>query len=204
MGPVVPNPDRILAFPDPQTFERWLEDHHDRAPEIWIRMHKKASGLPTISHSEALDVALCWGWIDGQRKGLDETSFLQRFSPRRPKSLWSVVNTERVERLTAAGRMTPHGQRQVDAAKADGRWARAYNSPSKTTLPDDLMAAIAAEPLALETLGTLNATNRFALAYRVQALRTPAGRRRKIAALVDMLKRGETPHPQPKSSRGKS
>src|SRR5690606_31076215 len=134
----------ILAFPEPEAFERWLAEHHDQASEIWIRMYKKASGLPTISHSEALDVALCWGWIDGQRKGLDETSFLQRFSPRRPKSLWSVVNTERVARLTAAGRMTPHGQRQVDAAKADGRWARAYDSPSRTTLPDDLMAAIAA------------------------------------------------------------
>ena len=126
MAPIVPDPKRIKTFRTAAAFEAWLRANHDRQPELWLKIHKKASGLPTVTAAEALDVALCWGWIDGIRKSFDERSFLQRYSPRGGKSIWSQINRDHVARLTAAGRMTPHGQRQVDAAKADGRWDAAY------------------------------------------------------------------------------
>jgi uncharacterized protein YdeI (YjbR/CyaY-like superfamily) len=141
MAPIVPDPKRIKGFASEAAFEAWLAAHHDRWPELWIKFHKKASGKASVTYAQALDVALSWGWIDGVRKAFDESSFLQRFTPRRPKSAWSQVNREHVARLTAAGRMTPHGQRQVDAARADGRWDAAYapiRSVSQDTLPADL------------------------------------------------------------------
>ena len=141
-------------------------------------------------------MALCWGWIDAIRKGLDATSFLQRYTPRGRKSTWSRINVENVARLVAEGRMTGHGLAQVEAAKADGRWDRAYPAARDMTLPDDLRAAIDAEPAAAATLARLNAQNRFALAFRLHNLRTEAGRRKRIAAFVEMLKRGETIYPQ--------
>ena len=122
MAPVIPNPKRIKSFRTEAAFERWLAAQHARQTELWLRIYKKASGVRTVTYAQALDVALCWGWIDGLRKAFDDVSFLQRFSPRRPRSAWSQVNQGHVARLTAAGRMRPHGQRQVDAAKADGRW----------------------------------------------------------------------------------
>lgn len=122
MAPVVPNPRTIKSFRNAAALEAWLSKNHDRETEVWLKVHKKGSGLPSITCAEALQVALCWGWIDGLRKSLDERSFLQRYSPRRPKSNWSQINRDHVARLKAAGRMTLHGQRQVDAAKADGRW----------------------------------------------------------------------------------
>jgi uncharacterized protein YdeI (YjbR/CyaY-like superfamily) len=188
------------AFRDAAAFERWLVRHHDRAPGLWLKIHKKHTGLPTVTYAEALDVALCWGWIDGIRKGLDEQSFVQRFTPRRPKSVWSQINREHVARLIAAGCMTPHGQRHVDAAKADGRWDAAYapiRSARADDLPEDLRAAIEASPRARKTFARLNRQNLFALAYRTNAMKTPAGRARKIATLVAMLERGETIVPQP-------
>ena len=189
----------LRSFRNASAFERWLSRHHDRAPGLWLKIYKKHTGLPTVTYAEALDVALCWGWIDGVRKGLDEHSFVQRFTPRRPKSVWSQINREHVARLVAAGRMTPHGQRQVDAAKVDGRWEAAYapiRSASADALPDDLRAAIDASPRARRTFATLNRQNLFALAYRTNAMKTPAGRTRKIATLVTMLERGETIVPQ--------
>ena len=150
-------------------------------------------------HAQALDVALCWGWIDGIRKAFDERSFLQRYTPRRAQSIWSQINRDHVARLTAAGRMTPHGQRQVDAAKADGRWDAAYapiRSASAATIPADLRAAIEANPRARKTFRTLGRMNLFALAFRTNNMKTPAGRARKIAALVAMLARGETIVPE--------
>lgn len=126
MPPVIPDPARIRRFRTAAAFEKWLSSNHARQPELWLRIYKKASGVATVTYAEALDAALCWGWIDGLRKSFDEVSFLQRFTPRRPKSLWSQVNRGHVARLVAEGRMTPHGQRHVDAAKADGRWAAAY------------------------------------------------------------------------------
>ena len=199
MAPVKPDPKRIRAFRNAEAFESWLRSNHDREPEIWIKIHKKASGLPTVTHAEALDVALCWGWIDAIRKPFDDRSFLQRFTPRRPKSIWSQVNREHVDRLTGAGRMTPHGQRQIDAAKADGRWDAAYapiRSVSRENLPADLRAAIDANPRARKTFATLGRTNLFALAFRTNNMKTPAGRAKKIAALVAMLARGDTIVPE--------
>src|SRR5690606_32319328 len=161
----------------------WMRTHHDRETELWLKVYKKGSGRPTVTTAQALDVALCWGWIDGLRKSLDELSFLQRYTPRRPRSMWSQVNREHVARLTAAGRMTPHGQRHVDAAIADGRWDAAYapiRSASDTSTPDDLRAAIDANPRALATFRTLGRMNLFVLAFRTNAMKTPAGRARKI------------------------
>jgi len=165
-----------------------------------VRIYKKASGLPTVTPAQALDVALCWGWIDGIRKGLDECSFLQRYTPRTKRSPWSQINRDHVARLTASGRMTPRGQQQVDLAKADGRWQAAY-APIRTVteagVPPDLRQAIVANPRARTMFRRLNRTNLFALVYRVNAMRTATGRARKIEALVAMLARGETIVPQP-------
>lgn len=199
MAPIVPDPATIRSFPTAAAFEAWLRTHHARDTELWLRVYRKDSGVPSITIADALDVALCWGWIDGIRKSLDAQSYLQRYTPRRAKSLWSQVNREHVARLTAAGRMTPHGQRQVDAARADGRWDAAYapvRSASVESLPDDLRAAIDANADAARTFRTLSRQNLFALAFRTNTMKTPAGRARKIAALVAVLARGETIIPQ--------
>jgi uncharacterized protein YdeI (YjbR/CyaY-like superfamily) len=199
MAPIIPDPKKIKSFRTGTAFETWLAANHARETEVWLKVHKKESGLPTVSCAEALDVALCWGWIDGIRKSFDDRSFLQRFSPRKPRSVWSQINRDNVARLTAAGRMTPHGQRQVDAARADGRWDAAYapmRSATRATIPDDLRAAIEASPRARKTFQTLGRQNLFALAFRTNNMKTPAGRMRKIAALVAMLARGETIVPE--------
>jgi uncharacterized protein YdeI (YjbR/CyaY-like superfamily) len=198
MAAVTPNPDHIRDFASEAEFEAWLAAHHGTASELWLKIHKKESGLPTVTYAQALDVALCWGWIDGQKKGFDETSFLQRFVPRRPKGTWSVNNREHVARLLKAGRMQPPGMQEVEAAKADGRWDRAYQSASKMEMPADLLAAIKADPKALETFETLNATNRYALAFRTHNMKTEAGRKKKIESFVAMLARGDMPHKQEK------
>lgn len=199
MPPVVANEKHIKSFRTAEAFAAWMKANHARADEIWIKVHKKASGLPSITCAEALDVALCYGWIDGIRKSLDARSFLQRYTPRRARSLWSQVNRDHVARLTKAGRMTTAGQRQVDAAKADGRWDAAYapiRSTSTNTIPADLRAAIDANPRARKTFATLGKMNLFALSFRTNNMKTPEGRARKIAALVDMLARGETIVPE--------
>ncbi len=176
-----------------------MRKNHADAREVWLRIYKKDSGVPSITIAEALDVALCWGWIDGLRKGFDERSYLQRYTPRRAKSLWSQINRAHVARLIKAGRMTPHGQRQVDMAKADGRWASAY-APMRAAMdeefPSDLRTAIERSSRARKTFQSMGRQNRYALAFRTNNMRTAAGRARKIAALVEMLARGETPHPK--------
>lgn len=199
MAPVIPNPKNIRGFPTEAAFETWLRANHDRETEIWLKIHKQAAGLLTVTYAQALDVALCWGWIDGIKKSFDDRSFLQRFTPRRPKSIWSQVNREHIARLTATGRMTPHGHRHVDAAKADGRWDAAYapiRSATEATVPNDLRAAIEANPEARSTFRTLGRQTLFALAFRTNNMKTPAGRARKITALVAMLARGETIVPE--------
>ena len=199
MAPVIPDPSRIRSFRTAAAFERWLAKNHDREPEIWLRIFKKDSGRPTVTAAQALEVVLCWGWIDGLRKSHDEQSFLQRYTPRTRKSLWSQVNRDHVVRLTAAGRMTAHGQRQIDAAKADGRWDAAYapiRSASVESIPADLRAAIDASPRARKTFATLSKMNLFALAFRTNNMKTAAGRARKIAELVAMLERGGRVVPQ--------
>lgn len=198
MAPVIVDPEKVRAFKDAGSFYKWLAKHHDKAIEVWIKIHKVDSGLASITPKEAIDVVLCWGWIDGQRKGFDDRSFLQRYSPRGKKSIWSQINVDNVARLIAEGRMTPHGLREVDAAKADGRWHRAYKSGKDMEIPADLLAAIDPFPEARKTLESLNAQNRFALAFRLHNMRTPAGRKKKVEAFAEMLKRGETLHPQQK------
>jgi uncharacterized protein YdeI (YjbR/CyaY-like superfamily) len=199
MAPIIPDPKKIKSFRTGPAFETWLAANHARETELWLKIHKKDSGLPTVTNAQALEVVLCWGWIDGIRKAFDERSFLQRYSPRRTKSVWSQINRDHVTRLTAAGRMTPHGQRQVDAAKADGRWDAAYapmSSATEATIPNDLRASIDANPRARETFRTLGRQNLFALAFRTNSMKTPAGRAKKIAALVAMLARGKTIVPE--------
>jgi uncharacterized protein YdeI (YjbR/CyaY-like superfamily) len=197
MAPTEISPDRVRTFKDAESFYQWLSKHHDKEVEIWIKIHKVDSGLKSITPKEAIDVVLCWGWIDGLRRGFDDKSFLQRYTPRTRKSIWSQINVDNVARLIKEGLMTDHGLKQVDAAKADGRWARAYNSKDMK-VPDDLQAAIDAEPKAKAMLAKLSAQNRFALAFRTQNMKTEAGRKKKIEAFVAMLKRGETIYPQGK------
>ena len=196
-GPITVDPAHLREFVDADAFYAWLGQHHATEPEVWIKIHKVASGLPSITPKEAIDVVLCWGWIDAVRKSFDGTSYLQRYTPRRKKSIWSQINVDNVARLIAAeGRMTGHGLREVEAAKADGRWARAYGGGKDMAIPDDLQAAIDAEPKAKEMLAKLSAQNRFALAFRTHNMKTEAGRTKKIATFVEMLKRGETIYPQ--------
>jgi uncharacterized protein YdeI (YjbR/CyaY-like superfamily) len=197
MAPVHVDPRKVREFANEQRFEAWLGKNWSKETELWIKIHKVSSGLPSITPKQAIDVALCWGWIDGIRKSLDETSFLQRYTPRGKKSVWSQVNVGNVARLTEAGRMRPSGKAQVDAAKADGRWDRAY-SVSKTEAPEDLLAAIRARPKALAMYERLSAQNRFALTFRTLNMKTAAGRKKRIEAFVAMLARGETLHPNPK------
>lgn len=199
MAPIVPDKKKIKSFPSEAAFATWLAANHAQQTELWLRLYKKGSGVATVTYAQAIDVALCWGWIDGIRKALDEASFLQRFTPRRARSVWSQINRDHIARLTAAGRMTPHGQRQVDAAKADGRWAAAYapiRSTTAATVPADLRAAIDANARARKTFQTLGRQNLFALAFRTNNMKTPAGRAKKIADLVAMLARGETIVPE--------
>jgi uncharacterized protein YdeI (YjbR/CyaY-like superfamily) len=198
MAPVKIDPRKIRSFKDAASFYAWLARHHNTADEIWVKIHKVGSGLKSITPKEAIDVVLCWGWIDGLRKGLDEHSFLQRYSPRGRKSVWSQINVDNVARLIEEGRMTEHGLAHVEAAKADGRWDRAYKSGRDMRIPADLQAAIDAEPAAKAMLAKLSEQNRFALAFRTHNMKTEAGRKRKIAAFVAMLKRGETIYPQRK------
>lgn len=198
MAPVKINPDKVRSFKDIESFYRWLGKHHDKDDEIWIKIHKVDLGFKSITPKEAIDVVLCWGWIDGLRKGFDDKSYLQRYTPRKTKSIWSQINVDNVARLIKDGRMTEHGLRQVDAAKSDGRWARAYKSGKDMKISDDLQAAIDAEPKAKAMLAKLSAQNRFALAFRTHNMKTEAGRQKKIATFVAMLKRGETIYPQGK------
>lgn len=192
------DPSKVREFKNATAFYNWLRAHHDKEDEVWIKIHKVSSGLESITPKEAIDVCLCWGWIDAVRKGLDDRSYLQRYTQRGRKSIWSKINVDNVARLIEEGRMTEHGLKAVEAAKADGRWNRAYGSGKGMAIPEDLQAAIDAEPKAKAMLAKLNAQNRFALAFRVHNMKTEAGRKKKIAAFVEMLKRGEMLHPQGK------
>jgi uncharacterized protein YdeI (YjbR/CyaY-like superfamily) len=204
MPPHIVNQDRIKPFPTEAAFEEWLAAHHATQKEVWIRIYKTGSGVPTITPVQATDVALCWGWIDGARKSLDETSFLQRYTPRRPMSAWSQINRESVARLTSAGRMTPHGLRHVDQAVADGRLdagAAPRRNASEAIVPADLRAAIETDRRALETFKRLSHPNILELAARSNGVRTPSARAKKIAELVALLAAGGTLVPEPVPER---
>jgi uncharacterized protein YdeI (YjbR/CyaY-like superfamily) len=205
MAEVIPNPKNIRSFKSSAEFEAWMRLNHDRATELWLKVHKKDSGKQSVTIKEALDVALCWGWIDGIRKGFDAKSYLQRYTPRGPKSIWSQINRDNIARLTKAGRMTSHGLRHVVAAKEDGRWDAAYapiRSASAAGIPKDLAAAIKDNPAASKTFATLNRMNLFALVFRTNNMKTAAGRAKKIAQLTEMLAQGKTIVPQ-KPTRGR-
>ena len=193
---MAPAPDYpILLFADRAAFRKWLSAHHASQPGLWLRIAKAASPLKSVTYAEALDVALCFGWIDGQKKSHDADSFLQKFTPRQKRSAWSKRNREHVARLIAAGEMHPSGLAAVEAAKADGRWDRAYDSPGTATVPDDLQAALDAHPNAKAFFETLKGANRYAILYRIQAAVKAETRARRIAQFVAMLERGETLHP---------
>lgn len=194
MAPVVVDPAKLAEFATADAFYDWLAANHDKADEIWIRIFKKSSGTPTITPVEAIEVVLCWGWIDAIKKSWDDVSFVQRYCPRRAKSVWSQINRDNVAKLIENGRMTEHGLRHVAAAKADGRWDAAYDT--KMEPPAELVAAIAASPTAQKTYDGLTAQNRFALTFRVHGLKTEAARARKVTQFVEMLERGETIYPQ--------
>ncbi|NCT98458.1 MAG: bacteriocin-protection protein [Comamonadaceae bacterium] len=195
-------PATPTLFKNAEAFEAWLRKHHATSDGLWLKIAKRGTTEPSVTYPEAVEIALCWGWIDGQKKGLDDRHFLQRFTPRRPRSLWSKTNVDKVARLIEAGRMQPPGQAQIEAAQADGRWAQAYDGARTSTAPDDLVAALDARPPAKAFFATLNASNRYAVLWRIQTAVRPETRAKRIAQLVDMLARGETVHifkPKPKA-----
>jgi uncharacterized protein YdeI (YjbR/CyaY-like superfamily) len=181
-------PDDVLDLPDAAAWEAWLEAHHDTAPEAWLRIAKRGSSLATIAIGDALDGALCFGWIDGQRRGLDDVSFLQRYCPRRARSSWSQVNVEKVARLIEAGRMRPSGLAEVERARADGRWEAAYERQSTAAVPADLAAAVAADPVAAATFESLGKSERYVVFLPILKATTPAARAKAVARAVDGLR----------------
>ena len=185
----------VLQCASQQQWEDWLKEHHSHSRGAWLRFAKKNSGVTTVSYAEALDSALCYGWIDGQVKADNATFYLQRFTLRRPKSSWSRVNTEHVERLIEAGRMAPAGLRAVEAAKADGRWDAAYSSQSTISVPDDLQAELDRHPAAKAYFETLDKLNRYAICRRIEMVKKPETRRAKVAGFIAMLERQEKPYP---------
>lgn len=200
--PPLPAEAAPALFRTAKAFETWLRKHHATSDGLWLQIAKKGAAEPSVTYAEAVEIALCWGWIDGQKKSLDTQHFLQRFTPRRARSLWSRVNVEKVAVLIEAGRMQAPGHTQIEAAKADGRWAKAYDSARTATVPEDLLAALDAEPAARDFFATLNATNRYAVLWRIQTAVKPETRARRITQLVAMLARGETVHifkPKPTS-----
>ena len=184
----------VLPFADQATLEAWLEEHHATAPGLYVKIAKKGTGIPSVNWEQMVEVLLCFGWIDGRANRVDDTWYVQRITPRRPRSIWSLKNVATVERLTAEGRMRPAGLAAVEAAKADGRWDRAYGGPATITVPDDLVAALDAEPAARAAFDGLDGQNRYAVLHRVHTAATPATRAKRIAAAVDMLREGRTHH----------
>jgi uncharacterized protein YdeI (YjbR/CyaY-like superfamily) len=184
----------VEEFASAKEWERWLARNHAKSPGVWLKMAKKGSGVETVSHPDALEVALCYGWIDGLRHKHDDVYFRQRFTPRKPRSKWSKINRDKVEALTRAGRMQPAGQRQVDAAKADGRWAAAYDSPGSIQVPDDLARALRRNAKARRKFEALDSRNRYAVLYRIHDAKRPETRARRIEQFVTMLAEGRTIH----------
>jgi uncharacterized protein YdeI (YjbR/CyaY-like superfamily) len=184
-----------LPFASQEEWAAWLAENHTSDQGLWLKMAKKGRGIATVTYEEALDVALCYGWIDGQRKAHDEDYFIQRFTPRRARSRWSQVNREKVLRLIEQGAMQPAGMREVERAKADGRWDAAYERQSVAQVPEDLQRALDENPAAAEFFATLKSQNRYAILYRVQDAKRPETRARRIAQFVAMLAEGKTIHP---------
>lgn len=184
-----------LFFATQRDWEAWLDAHHAGAPGFWLKIAKKGAATPSISYATALESALCYGWIDGQKAALDDQYWLQKFTPRRPKSIWSKVNREKAEALIAAGRMRAAGLRQVELAKADGRWEAAYDGQSTMAVPADFQSALDQHAEAREFFATLNSVNRYAILFRIHNAKKPATRAARIQQFIEMLSRRETIHP---------
>ncbi len=184
----------ILLFAAPSDFEVWLQGNHDACDGIWLKIAKKGAPVPSITYAEALELALCFGWIDSQKRGHDEQHFLQRFTPRRPRGRWSLVNREKAEALIAAGRMRPAGLAEVEAAQADGRWDAAYEGQRTAEVPADLRRELDANPAAREFFAGLDGSNRYAIIYRLNEAKRPETRERRLRKFVAMLERGEKIH----------
>jgi uncharacterized protein YdeI (YjbR/CyaY-like superfamily) len=187
--------DPTLTFDTHEAWEAWLDQHGGSCTGVWLRLAKKSADTPTVSYAQALEIALCYGWIDGRKQAEDAHYWLQRFSPRAARSLWSEVNRKKALALIAAGRMRPAGLQQVERAKADGRWDAAYAPASTATVPEDLQRALDAHPQAKAFFATLNSRNRYAILFRVHNAKKPETRARKIVQFVDMLSRGEALYP---------
>ena len=186
---------KILAFKSPAEFRRWLETHHADETGIWLRIFKKDSGAKSITYAEALDQALCYGWIDGLKKSYDERSWIQKFTPRRSRSGWSRLNVGHAERLIKSGHMMPQGLAAIEAAKADGRWQAAYDSPRNAAPPEDFLAALKKDSKALAFFKSLNKANVYAIVYRLQTAKKPETRARRMKLILEMLSQGKSFHP---------
>ncbi|HEY6942064.1 YdeI/OmpD-associated family protein [Dokdonella sp.] len=187
--------DPILTMAAQAEWEAWLDRHGATSPGVWLRLAKRGAGLPTVTYAEALESALCFGWIDGQKRADGERYWLQRFTPRTATSIWSKINKAKAEALTAAGRMRAAGLQEVARARKDGRWDAAYSSASTATVPDDVQAALDANTKAKAFFATLDGRNRYSILFRIQAVKKPETRARKIATFVEMLAKGEKIHP---------
>jgi uncharacterized protein YdeI (YjbR/CyaY-like superfamily) len=185
----------IVSFAQPRAWATWLASNHASSRGVWLKLAKKASGIESINYAQALEVALAWGWIDGQKRSHDDTAWLQKFTPRGPKSIWSKINREKALALIASGEMKPPGLEQVERAKRDGRWEAAYDSPSRATVPEDLSAALAANARAAAFFATLDSANRYAVLWRIQTVKKAETRARRISQFVEMLARHEKLHP---------
>jgi uncharacterized protein YdeI (YjbR/CyaY-like superfamily) len=184
----------ILLFATPPDLEAWLEESHAKSDGVWLKIAKKGAPVPSVTYAEALELALCFGWIDSQKRGHDETHFLQRFTPRRPRGRWSKINREKAEALIAVGRMRPTGLAEVEAARADGRWEAAYEGQRTATVPDDLQRELDANPAAREFFAGLDSANRYAVIYRLNEAKKPETRERRLRKFLAMLERGEKIH----------
>lgn len=185
----------IMSFETKQDWEAWLKENHTETRGIWLKIAKKEARMPSVSYAEALDSALCFGWIDGQKAAFDDKYWLQKFTPRTAKSIWSKVNCGKAEALIADGRMQPAGLRQVELAKSDGRWERAYESQSKITIPDDFQSELDKNPKAQDFFNTLDSANRYAFLFRIHAVKKPETRSAKIQKFVEMLNQQQKLHP---------
>ena len=192
----------ILPFASASAWEGWLAAHHAGADGVWIKMAKKASGTASVTHDEALDVALCYGWIDGQKGSYDERAWVQKFTPRTKRSPWSEINRGHVARLIEQGRMRPAGLAEVERAKADGRWENAYGSQSMMQVPADLQAVLDADPAVAAAFAGLSKTNRYAILYRLHDAKRPETRAKRLADFVERLREGWTPYPQGRQATG--
>lgn len=187
--------EATLSFEMPADWDAWLERHGGVSTGVWLRFSKKGASQPTISYAQALESALCHGWIDGQKKAENEHYWRQRFTPRAARSIWSKINTAKAEALIAAGRMRPAGMREIERAKQDGRWERAYAPASQSTIPDDLQQAFDANPQAQAFFATLNSQNRYAILFRIQHVKKAETRAKKIDQFIGMLTKGEKLYP---------